>query len=36
MIFTVAEDRLKVLLVRRTRDPFEGQWALPGGFIDLD
>lgn len=35
VIFTIVEDRLKVLLVRRTRPPFEGHWALPGGFIDL-
>ncbi|MDT3317444.1 NUDIX domain-containing protein [Microbacterium sp. KSW4-11] len=27
--------RLELPLVRRTRDPHEGQWALPGGWVDL-
>jgi 8-oxo-dGTP diphosphatase len=26
--------QLKVLLIRRKRPPFEGCWAIPGGFIE--
>lgn len=33
-IFTVQEEQLKVLLVKRARHPQCGKWALPGGFID--
>jgi len=36
VIFTIIKDRLKVLLVRRSRPPFTGEWALPGGFVDLE
>lgn len=34
-IFTVKNDKLKVLLVKRAQHPAMGKWALPGGFIDL-
>lgn len=40
VIFTLRRvgDRTQVALplVRRTRDPFEGRWALPGGWLDSD
>lgn len=36
IIFTVTDDDLKTLLVKRDSWPHEGQWALPGGFIDME
>jgi len=26
----------EVLLIKRLHPPFEGKWALPGGFMDMD
>ncbi len=33
VIFTIRDDALVVLLVRRRGEPFAGQWSLPGGLL---
>ncbi len=36
VIFTIRNDDLKVLLIKRAQQPFVGCWALPGGFVEID
>jgi len=36
VIFTIRHDELKVLLIKRAMPPYQGEWALPGGFVNLD
>lgn len=36
VVFTIIDDDLKVLLVRRAGEPFKGRWAIPGGFVGMD
>lgn len=31
-----AKEHLKILLIKRRYPPFQDNWALPGGFIDMD
>jgi 8-oxo-dGTP diphosphatase len=35
-VFVPAGQTLQVLLIRRGQDPYEGCWALPGGFVEMD
>jgi 8-oxo-dGTP diphosphatase len=36
VIFTVRDNQLKLLLIRRAGEPYQGSWALPGGFVNMD
>lgn len=33
VIFTVSEEKLRVLLVKRATEPFIDMWSIPGGFL---
>ena len=35
-VFCSFGDGQKILLIQRGNPPFEGSWALPGGFIEMD
>ncbi|MCH8117618.1 MAG: NUDIX hydrolase [Proteobacteria bacterium] len=35
VLFTIRDDDLKALLIQRAQEPFEGSWALPGGFVGI-
>lgn len=36
VVFTIRQDEFEVLLIERASPPFQGAWALPGGFVNLE
>jgi 8-oxo-dGTP diphosphatase len=36
VVFGLDDEELKVMLIQRGQAPFEGKWALPGGFVRVD
>lgn len=36
IVFTIKDDELQVLLIKRGIEPFKEKWALPGGFVRID
>ena len=36
VVFTLRDEQLKLLLIRRQNPPFQGFWSLPGGVVGTD
>lgn len=36
IIFGTDGDTVRILLIRRGAEPFQGKWAFPGGFMKID
>lgn len=36
VIFSVWNESLQILLIQRGSPPFQGRWAIPGGFVKID
>lgn len=36
VVFSVSAGGTEVLLIERKNEPFKGQWAVPGGFVEMD
>jgi len=36
VVFTIRNGRLSILLVKRANRPYRDEWALPGGFLNID
>lgn len=36
LIFTILKDKLHILLIQRKNPPYQGQFAIPGGFVEVN
>ena len=36
VIFSENTSELRILLIQRNNPPFQGYWAFPGGFVEMD
>jgi len=35
-VFSFSNGKARLLLINRKHDPYQGHWAIPGGFIEMD
>jgi 8-oxo-dGTP diphosphatase len=35
-VFRISSGKISLLLINRKNEPYKGQWAIPGGFVDMD
>ena len=35
-VFAFVDGKARLLLVQRKQEPFQGRWALPGGFVEIE
>lgn len=36
VVFALGEEGLRSLFIKRDKPPFAGQWAIPGGYLEMD
>lgn len=36
VVFSIQDKQLYILLIQRGKKPYQGKWALPGGFVNID
>jgi 8-oxo-dGTP diphosphatase len=36
LVFTILDNELKVALIKRGVAPYQGRWAIPGGFVQME